>query len=180
MSFQLVFPRKASLVCTSWQVTFKHFLMFLHMRSTMRMLAEKDKAVKNITYLKVEFRSKITSWPSELTPPFVHAVPWVHIHWPLPRVPSIFHNSSLEAYDRLVDYNHWYICQCRRHRNKRLDKISNGGDARLTIEPGPGLKSFQSCCTSKFLKGKTGLSLHSRLALSVAFWKWAANDLYEK
>ena len=104
MSLQLVLPRKASFVCTSRQVTFEHFLMLLHVRSTIRALAVKEKAVKNITDLNVEFRSKTTSSPSELTPPFVHAVPWVHTHWPLPRVPSIFHNSSPEAYERSVDY----------------------------------------------------------------------------
>ena len=61
MSFQLVLPRKTSLVCTSKQVTFEHFLMLLHVRSTMRALAVQEKAVKDITDLKVEFRSKTTS-----------------------------------------------------------------------------------------------------------------------
>ena len=75
MSFELVLPRKTSLVRTSWQITFECFLMLLHVRSAMRALAVKNKAVKIMTDLKAEFRSKTTIWPSGLTPPFVHAIP---------------------------------------------------------------------------------------------------------
>ena len=49
--------------------------MLLHVRSKTRALAVEEEAVKKNTDLKVEFRSKTTSWPSWLTPPFVHAVP---------------------------------------------------------------------------------------------------------
>ena len=44
MSFQLVLPRKASLVCTSRQVTLEAFLVLLHVRSAMRALAVEDRS----------------------------------------------------------------------------------------------------------------------------------------
>lgn len=102
MSFQLVLPRESSLICAPRQVTFEHLLMFLHVRPRVRALAAKGEAVRNVTDLKVEFLSKTTSWPSGLTPPFVHAFPSVQTHWPLPRVPSILNNSSPETYEGSV------------------------------------------------------------------------------